>query len=66
AHLLCGPVDVASYTAAAAAQEPAPGGLAARVTALEAEVAQLRASLADIASQLGMSPPGQPEANDRA
>jgi len=69
AHLLCGPVDVASFAATpagAAASEAAPGGLAARVTALEAEVAQLRAALADIASQLGMSPPGQPQANDSA
>ena len=69
AHLLCGPVDVASFAATpagAAASEATPGGLAARVTALEAEVAQLRAALADIASQLGMSPPGQPQANDSA
>jgi len=69
AHLLCGPVDVASFAATpagAAASEAAPGGLAARVSALEAEVAQLRAALADIASQLGMSPPGQPQANDSA
>ena len=66
AHLLCGPVDVA--TAAAAAEERAvpDGALAARVASLENEVAQLRAVLADLASQLGLSPPGHPESNDRA
>ncbi|QJW85737.1 YceH family protein [Ramlibacter terrae] len=58
AHLLCGPVDVSAFAAAPpAVAEAAPGGLAARVTALEAEVAQLRAMLSDLASQLGMSPP---------
>jgi uncharacterized protein YceH (UPF0502 family) len=66
AHLLCGPVD----TSAAPAQEergPAEGnGLAARVSALEQEVAQLRDIVTDLASQLGLSPPGQPETNDRA
>jgi len=66
AHLLCGPVDV---SAAAAAAEPRPageGGLAARVAMLESEVALLRALVTDMAEQLGLSPPGQPEANDRA
>jgi len=64
AHLLCGPVDV---TAAATAAPAAPeGGLAARVAALESEVAQLRAQLQTLASELGLSPPGQPETNDRA
>ncbi|HEY0824534.1 MAG TPA: YceH family protein [Ramlibacter sp.] len=65
AHLLCGPVDL---TAAAAAQERAPesGGLAARVSALESEVAELRALVTDLATQLGLSPPGHPETNDRA
>jgi hypothetical protein len=65
AHLLCGPVDVS----AAAAAEPRPageGGLAARVATLESEVALLRALVTDMATQLGLSPPGQPEANDRA
>jgi uncharacterized protein YceH (UPF0502 family) len=67
AHLLCGPVDVAALATQAA---PQPGGsddgLAARVAALEEEVAQLRATLTELGSQLGLSPPGQPEANDRA
>jgi uncharacterized protein len=66
AHLLCGPVDV---DAAPVEQERSPGegnGLAARVSALEQEVAQLRELVADLASQLGLSRPGQPETNDRA
>jgi hypothetical protein len=36
------------------------------VAALEQEVAQLRALLTDLAQQLGVSPPGQQETNDRA
>jgi uncharacterized protein len=66
AHLLCGPVDAG---AAPAPEERAPAegnGLAARVSALEQEVAQLRDIVSDLASQLGLSPPGQPETNDRA
>lgn len=66
AHLLCGPVDVSAMAAAAPVADAPPGGLAARVTALEAEVAQLRAVVTDLATQLGLSPPGHPEANDRA
>jgi uncharacterized protein YceH (UPF0502 family) len=71
AHLLCGPVDVSAAAPAAAAAAPVASGngdgsLAARVSALEQEVAQLRAVLADLSQQLGLSPPGHPEANDRA
>jgi uncharacterized protein len=66
AHLLCGPVDVSNPADAPAPGAVSSGGLAARVAALEAEVAQLRAAVADIASQLGLSPPGQTETNDRA
>lgn len=68
AHLLCGPVDLtvpAAAPAAAGAGEHGPA-LAERVAALEAEVAQLRATLQDLSTQLGLSPPGQPAANDRA
>lgn len=64
AHLLCGPAE-----AAAAAEAPAaagPGALQERVTALEAEVATLRSAVQDIARQLGLSPLGHPESNDRA
>jgi uncharacterized protein len=66
AHLLCGPVDVATAAAAAEARTAPDGELAARVAALENEVAQLRAVVADLVSQLGLSPPGHPESNDRA
>jgi uncharacterized protein YceH (UPF0502 family) len=66
AHLLCGPVDISNQADAPAAAAVSSGGLAARVAALETEVAQLRAAVADIAAQLGLSPPGQTEANDRA
>ena len=67
AHLLCGPVEA---TAEAAQAQSAPavgaGALAERVTALEAQVAQLRARLEHLSTQLGLSPPGHPETNDRA
>ncbi len=66
AHLLCGPVDVSNPTVAAADEPVSSGGLAGRVAALEAEVAQLRAAFADLSAELGLSPPGQPETNDRA
>ncbi len=48
AHLLSGPVDVDAYAAAAGSQPRSAGGgptLAERVTALEAEVAELKALL---------------------
>jgi uncharacterized protein YceH (UPF0502 family) len=68
AHLLCGPVDVAAL-----AQAPAPAAqsagsisLAERVARLESEVAQLRTLVHALAPQPGLSPPGQPESNDRA
>jgi uncharacterized protein YceH (UPF0502 family) len=66
AHLLCGPVDVAAMAEATPPPRGEGGGLAERVAQLEAEVAQLRTLVHDIASQLGLSPPGQPEPNDRA
>jgi len=65
AHLLCGPVDT-SAPAPASPAAAAPGGLAERLAALETEVAGLRAFVQDVAAQLGLSPPGQPESNDRA
>lgn len=65
AHLLCGPLD-----APAAAQDPAPAsadpGLHARLAAMEAEVAALRETVARLCRELGLSQPGQAEANDRA
>jgi uncharacterized protein len=59
AHLLCGPQAAESFAAAAA---PAPpGGLEARVAALEQELAGLRSAVRNIYEQLGMSQPGQAE-----
>lgn len=72
AHLLCGPVDVTQSApiASAAAGPTADGGevaaLSTRIGALEMEVALLRAQLSDLSAQLGLSPPGHPESNDRA
>jgi hypothetical protein len=66
AHLLCGPVEISNPADAPAPAAVSSGGLAARVAMLEAEVAQLRAAFADLSAQLGLSPPGQTEANDRA
>jgi len=69
AHLLCGPVDAtpaAEEPAAAAPSATGAVGLAGRVAALEDEVARLRAQLEDLSAQLGLSPPGHTEANDRA
>lgn len=66
AHLLCGPVDMTAEAAPAAAPAEAPIGLAGRVSALEEEVAFLRAAVDDLRSQLGLSPPGHRDANDRA
>jgi hypothetical protein len=61
AHLLSGPVGL---LAAAAPVDPSSSvtsgsGLAARIDALEAEVAQLRAELQSLQEQLGMSRLGQ-------
>ena len=66
AHLLCGPVDVtalASAASSASSQDAAGTAWAPRVAALEAEVAQLRATVARLCEELGIdapvSPPGQ-------
>jgi uncharacterized protein YceH (UPF0502 family) len=66
AHLLCGPVDLEAVPDPTEARSEGAGGLAARVAALENEVAGLRAVVTDLATQLGLSPPGHPESNDRA
>ncbi|MGD9774929.1 YceH family protein [Diaphorobacter sp.] len=62
AHLLCGPVDVAALQAGAQAA-PRTGAsaadsdaLAQRVQALEGEVAALRATVAQLCEQLGVTP----------
>lgn len=66
AHLLCGPVDMAAAAEAVQPDRPDLAALQERVAALEAEVHGLRASLRDLCEQLGMSPPGHVESNDRA
>ena len=69
AQLLCGPVDLSALAAGAGgagvgAGAAAAGGLQARVDALESQVAQLRAMVQRLCSELGLepaplSPPGQ-------
>ncbi len=59
AHLMCGAVEMNEPAA-----DPAGVGsaaLATRVATLEAEVAQLRATVLDLCQQLGMSQPGHHE-----
>jgi uncharacterized protein YceH (UPF0502 family) len=65
AHLLCGPVEVEAAPAAASAGA-GNSPLQQRVDALEAEVAALRSAVQNICAELGLSPPGHPEKNDRA
>ena len=61
AHLLCGPVDVAALQNAASASGGTGGGNASalqqRVDTLEAEVAQLRATVQMLCESLGVEPP---------
>ena len=59
AHLLCGPVDEPAAAAAGRAGG-ASGNTLERLDLLEAEVAQLRATVQRLCAELGMSPPGQP------
>ena len=66
AHLLCGPVDAAALAQAQPAVVADDSELIDRVATLEAEVAGLRAWVLDICGQLGLSPPGHLESNDRA
>jgi uncharacterized protein YceH (UPF0502 family) len=68
AHLLCGPVHAPSAAAPATADgeilAPTAGELAhlqARIAALESEVSQLRATVAQLCTELGLSQPGQAE-----
>lgn len=57
AHLLCGPVDAEALAVrdAKSAADPAAPPLAARVLALEAEVAELRAQVERLARSVGHS-----------
>ena len=63
AHLLCGPVDT-SPSAQPDAGARNGGALEAshlqRIEWLETEVAQLRATVQKLCTELGLSPPGQP------
>lgn len=58
AHLLCGAVEA---TAPSTGASDAPAGTQARLDALEAEVAQLRATVARLCQELGVSPLGHNE-----
>jgi uncharacterized protein YceH (UPF0502 family) len=59
AHLLCGPVDQASLSSGAGGGGgAAASALHARVDALEQELASLRETVAAMARELGMTPPG--------
>jgi len=62
AHLFCGPVDEAQFaqTASARGADGAPGTLA-RIEQLEAEVAQLQATVLKLCTELGVPAPGQGE-----
>ena len=54
AQLLCGPVDVQAIAAAATSGTSSTGNLHARVDALEMEVADLRATVQRLCSELGL------------
>jgi uncharacterized protein YceH (UPF0502 family) len=60
AHLLCGPVD-ASALVSARTGTAVGGETQERIARLEAEVAELRATVQKLCAELGMSPPGQTE-----
>lgn len=58
AHLLCGEVDASAWAAASDTASPsaADAGTAQRLSALEAEVAQLRATVQQLCTALGVDP----------
>jgi uncharacterized protein len=60
AHLLCGPVD-ASALAVGRASSFVGGETQERIARLEAEVADLRATVEKLCAELGMSQPGHDE-----
>jgi len=65
AHLFCGPVEGAQPPAPASAETPTPTTApadAGRVSALEQEVAALRAELEELKRQLGISVSAEPPA----
>jgi uncharacterized protein YceH (UPF0502 family) len=58
AHLLCGPVDAGAFVGRSSNTAPA-GELGARVVQLEAQVAELRATVQKLCAELGVAAPGQ-------
>ncbi len=66
AHLLCGPVAEATELIAAGAHATSAGGQNDRISALEAEVAALRATVQWLCGELGLSPAGREKETDRA
>jgi uncharacterized protein YceH (UPF0502 family) len=55
AHLLCGPVDAIAMHAGRSAPQVGSADLQARVTTLESELAELRATVQKLCSELGLS-----------
>jgi uncharacterized protein YceH (UPF0502 family) len=59
AHLLCGPVDLTQISHSRTGESANTVHTDERISRLEAEVAQLTATVQMLCSELGMSPPGQ-------
>ena len=59
AHLLCGPVDATQTGAGQTARSADASATAERIARLEGEVAQLRETVHQLCTELGLSPPGQ-------
>ncbi len=59
AHLLCGPVDASVAQVGRSVANVGSADLQGRVTVLEAELAELRATVAKLCAELGLSPAGQ-------
>lgn len=59
AHLLCGAVDASSLSVGRTVANVGSADLQGRVAALESEVAELRATVQKLCSELGLSQPGQ-------
>ena len=60
AHLICGPVEISPESIAAGASGTSAGGQNDRISALEAEVAALRATVERLCAELDVSP-AQPD-----
>jgi uncharacterized protein YceH (UPF0502 family) len=59
AHLLCGPVDATQTGLTRLAESAGAGNSAERIDRLEAEVAQLRATVQKLCAELGVEPAGE-------